>query len=113
MLFTEYYYLAYKNVRLKFSHTTTNRKGKYYRKSFIKPPGGAYLFQAYLRAGGGVLNRDGGAYLGGGGGLFNLETAMVSVLQKGLEYKVERLKYKKFEVMQPRIRIKSDLPVGK
>ena len=53
MLFTEYYYLAYKNVRLKFSHTTTNRKGKYYRKSFIKPPGGAYLFQAYLRAGGG------------------------------------------------------------
>ena len=85
MLFTEYYYLAYKNVRLKFSHTTTNRKGKYYRKSFIKPPGG----------------------------LFNLETAMVSVLQKGLEYKVERLKYKKFEVMQPRIRIKSDLPVGK
>ena len=49
----------------------------------------------------------------GGGGLFNLETAMVSVLQKGLEYKVERLKYKKFEVRQPRIRIKSDLPVGK
>ena len=113
MLFTEYYYLAYKNVRLKFSHTTTNRKGKYYRKSFIKPPGGVYLFQAYLRAGGGVLNRDGGAYLRGGGGLFNLETAMVSVLQKGLEYKVERLKYKKFEVRQPRIRIKSDLPVGK
>ena len=59
MLFTEYYYLAYKNVHLKFSHTTTYRKGKYYRKSFIKPPGGAYLFQAYLR-GGGVLNRDGG-----------------------------------------------------
>ena len=113
MLFTEYYYLAYKNVHLKFSHTTTYRKGKYYRKSFIKPPGGAYLFQAYLRAGGGVLNRDGGAYLRGGGGLFNLETAMVSVLQKGLEYKVERLKYKTFEVMQPRIRIKSDLPVGK
>ena len=113
MLFTEYYYLAYKNVRLKFSHTTTNRKGKCYRKSFIKPPGGAYLFQAYLRAGGGVLNRDGGAYLRGDGGLFNLETAMVSVLQKGLEYKVERLKYKKFEVMQPRIRIKSGLPVGK
>ena len=58
MLFTEYYYLAYKNVHLKFSHTTTYRKGKYYRESFIKPPGGAYLFQAYLR--GGVLNRDGG-----------------------------------------------------
>ena len=49
----------------------------------------------------------------GGGGLFNLEAAMVSVLQKGLENKVERLKYKKFYVMQPRIRIKSDLAVGK
>ena len=69
MLFTEYYYLAYKNVHLKFSHTTTNRKGKYYRKSFIKPPGGAYLFQAYLRAGGGVLNRDGGGLFERGRGL--------------------------------------------
>ena len=93
MLFTEYYYLAYKNVHLKFSHTTTYRKGKYYRKSFIKPPGGAYLFQAYLR-GGGCLIETGGLFERGG--LFNLETAMVSVLQKGLEYKVERLKYKKF-----------------
>ena len=94
MLFTEYYYLAYKNVHLKFSHTTTYRKGKYYRKSFIKPPGGAYLFQAYLRGGGGYLIETGGLFESGG--LFNLETAMVSVLQKGLEYKVERLKYKKF-----------------
>ena len=31
---------------------------------------------------------------------------------KELEYKVEKLKYKKLEVMQPRIRIKSELPVG-
>ena len=38
---------------------------------------------------------------------------MVSVLHKELEYKVEKLKYKKFQVMQPRIRIKSELPVGK
>ena len=30
------------------------------------------------------------------GGLFNLETMMVSVLHKELEYKVEKLKYKKF-----------------
>ena len=29
-------------------------------------------------------------------GLFNLETTMVSVLQNRLEYKVEKLKYKKF-----------------
>ena len=31
----------------------------------------------------------------GGGGLFNLETTMVSVLHKE-EYKVEKLKYKTF-----------------
>ena len=29
-------------------------------------------------------------------GLFNLQTTMVSVLHKELEYKVETLKYKKF-----------------
>ena len=33
--------------------------------------------------------------MGGGGGLFNLDTTMVSVLHKELEYKVEKLKYKK------------------
>ena len=32
----------------------------------------------------------------GGGGLFNLETTMVSVLHKELECKEEKLKYKKF-----------------
>ena len=47
------------------------------------------------------------------GGLFNLETTMVSVLHTELQYKVEKLKYKKFKVMQPRIKIKSDLPVDK
>ena len=31
-----------------------------------------------------------------GGGLYNLETTMVSVLHKELEYEVEKLKYKKF-----------------
>ena len=36
-----------------------------------------------------------GVYLRGGGGLFNLETSIVSALHKELEYKVERLKYKK------------------
>ena len=48
--------------------------------------GGAYLFQAFLRGGGLIWE----------GGIFNLETTMVSVLQKRLEYKVEKLKYKKF-----------------
>ena len=45
----------------------------------------------------------------GGGGLFNLEKTMVSVLHKELEYKVEKLKNKKFSVMQLTIRIKSEL----
>ena len=49
----------------------------------------------------------------GGGGLFNLEKTMVSVLHKELEYKVEKLKNKKFSVMQLTIKIKSELPVGK
>ena len=41
------------------------------------------------------------------GGLFDLEKAMVSVLhKKKLGYNVERLKYKKLEVMQ--LRIKTD-----
>ena len=48
-----------------------------------------------------------------GGGLFNLEKTMVSVLHKELDYKVEKLKNKKFSVMQLTIRIKSELPVGK
>ena len=66
--------------------------------------GGAYLFQAHLRGGGGLIEA---------GHLFNLETMMVSVLYKELEYKVEKLRYKKLEVVQLRIRIKSELPVGK
>ena len=64
----------------------------------------------------GELNRDRGLiWVGswGKGGLFNLDTMMVSVLRKELEYKVEKLKYKNVEVMQPRIRIKSELPVSK
>ena len=61
-----------------------------YHKSSIKPHKGAYIFQAHLRekwGGGGVIWV---------GGLFNLETTMVSVLHKELEYKVEKFKYKKF-----------------
>ena len=38
---------------------------------------------------------------------------MVSVLYKEPENKVEKLKYKKLEVMQPRIKNKFELPVGK
>ena len=45
------------------------------------------------------------------GGLFNLEKTMVSVHHKKLEYKVELLKYKKVDVMQPRIKNTSELLV--
>ena len=52
----------------------------------------AYSFQFHLREG---LIEMGGLF-DGGGGLFNLEMTMVSVLHKEQEYKVEKLKYKKF-----------------
>ena len=58
-------------------------------------------------------------FVGGGGGgliemggLLNLTRTMVSVLHKELEYKVEKLKYKMSEVIELRIRNKSELPVG-
>ena len=57
-----------------------------------------------MRGGGGLIEA---------GHLFNLEMMMVSVLYKELEYKVEKLRNKKLEVAQLRIRIKSELPVGK
>ena len=45
----------------------------------------------------------GGAYLRGGGLLYLLNI-VVSVLHKELEYEVEMLKYKKLEIMQPRLK---------
>ena len=63
-----------------------------YRKSSIKPPGGAYLFQAHLR--GGLIET--GSLFERGGGLFKLKTTMVSVLHKELDCRVEKVKYKKF-----------------
>ena len=38
------------------------------------------------------------------GGLFNLAKTMGSILHKDLEQKVEKLKYKKLELMQPKIK---------
>ena len=69
-----------------------------YRKSSIKPNGGLIYFKPIWA---------------GVECLFNLEITRVSFLQKELEYKVEKLKYKKLEAMRPRIRIKSELPAGK
>ena len=60
----------------------------------------------------GGLNRDRGL-IWEGGGLFYVEKMTVSVLNKELGDKAEKLKYKKLEVMQPRIKNKSELPVGK
>ena len=65
-------------------------------------PGGLFISNTF--GGEGVLNRS--------GGLLNLENMMVSVLHKGLEYKVENLSNKKLEVMQTRIKNTSELPVG-
>ena len=61
-----------------------------YRKSSIKLPGGLFISSPFE---GGGLYRDGSLFERGG--LFNLEQTMVSVLHKELEYKVEKLKYKK------------------
>ena len=46
------------------------------------------------------------------GGLFNLAKKMVSVLHNELECKVEKLKYKKLEVVQMGFKNKSELPAG-
>ena len=61
-----------------------------YSKSSIKPPppgGGLFISKPFE---GEELNRDGAL------NIFNLETTMVSVLHKELEYKVEKLTYRKF-----------------
>ena len=47
------------------------------------------------------------------GGFFDLEKTMVFVLHKELVYKWKSLSTKRLEVVQPRIRVKSELPVGK
>ena len=78
-----------------------------YRKCFIKPGGLVYFIFIW---GGWVLLETGGLFERECS--FNLEKTVVSVLHKELEYKVENLKYKKLDVMQPRFKNKSRLPVG-
>ena len=62
-----------------------------------------------------LLTTPGAFFLGGGvllegGGLFNLAKMEVSALHKKLERKVENLKYKKLEDIQPRIKNKLEFP---
>ena len=86
-----------------------------YCKCSIKPSlGGVFtaVFQTHLR--GGLIETWGRSYLRGGGVLlvFILANNLVSVLHKEVECKIKKLKYKKLEVIQPRIKNKSELPAG-
>ena len=73
----------------------------------LSPPGGLFISNQFEEGGliekGDLFERR---------GLFNLEKTMVSILHKKLEYKVEALKYKRLEVMQPRIKNNSELLLG-
>ena len=55
--------------------------------------GGLFISNPFERG----LNRDGRLFERRGGGLFNLEKMIGSALHKGLEYKVEKVRYKKLE----------------
>ena len=79
-----------------------------YRKSSIQPPtpGGGLIYFKPFEGGGGLIETGG---LFESGGFFNLKTTMVSVPYKELEYNVKKLRYKKFQVKQPRITIKAKL----
>ena len=85
-------------------HILAGNLKKSIKGSSIDPPE-AYLFEAHLK-GGSLIET---------GGLFNLENTLVSILHEELEYEVEKLMTSKrrLEVMQPKIRIKSEFPVGK
>ena len=72
------------------------------------PGGGGLFISSPLRGEGGSIE-TGSLFERGGGCFFNLETTMVSVLYKELEYNVEKLRYKKCQAKQPRIRIKAKL----
>ena len=71
----------------------------------LSPSGGLFITNPFE---GGLIWEE-----GGGGGSYLILKTMVSVLHKDLEYKVDKLKYIRLEVMQPRIKNKSDLSVGK
>ena len=73
-----------------------------YTKKNLPAGGRLTYFKHIWGVGGGGLNRDRGLIWEGG--FFNLLKMMASVIHKELECKVEKLKYKKLEVMQPGIK---------
>ena len=62
------------------------------------PPGRGLIYFKPFEGGEGGLIETGGLFERGG--FFNLETTMVSALYKELEYNVEKLRYKAFQVKQ-------------
>ena len=60
-------------------------------------PGGLFIWNIFEGEGVGLVETGGLFEMGGG---LNLAKTMASVLYKELQYKVEKLKYKKLEVMQ-------------
>ena len=78
-----------------------------YTVNHLLNPQGLVYFKLILRGGlietGGLVEK---------GCLFNLAKTTVLIPHNDLEYKVEKLKYKKSEVMQPIIKNKSEIPVG-
>ena len=79
------------------------KKDQFTVNPLLSPLGGLFILSPFE-----------GSCLRGGGGLFDLEMTMVSVLDKELEYtKWKSSSTRPFRSLQRRIRINSELPVGK
>ena len=98
-----------RNNQAWFCHT--HPKETFTVNPLLSPPGDRLIYFKNIWRGSGLIEI--GGLFETGFFKFNLAKTVVSVLLKELEYKVEKLEYKKLEIMQPRIRIKSELPVGK
>ena len=69
------------------------------------PGGDLFISNPFEGGGGGLI---------GNGGLFNLEKMIVSVLHKELQYNtIWKSSNTRLEIMQPKITMKSELPVRK
>ena len=86
---------VFEKLVLKFGPQTYRKSSRFGELIYFKPIWGG---------GGGLIET---------GGFFDLEKTMVFVLHKELVNKWKSLSTKRLEVVQPRIRVKSELPVGK